>query len=75
MHLHCISLTFDDFKSLLQNFGLAQTGSKFGNFGLGNGKNWKSPYRRYLQSECGTRQHLSSLAEFHSVIQSLSDAK
>ena len=26
--------TFDDFESLLQNFGLPQTISKFGNFGL-----------------------------------------
>jgi hypothetical protein len=36
----CISLTvaFNYFKSLLQNFGLVWTGSKFGNLGLGNGK-------------------------------------
>jgi hypothetical protein len=28
----------NNFDSLLQNFGLIQKGSKFGNFGLGNGK-------------------------------------
>ncbi len=38
---HCIWLTFafafDDFDSLLQNFSLIWTGSKFWNFGLGDG--------------------------------------
>jgi hypothetical protein len=29
---------FSNFKSLPQNFGLALAGSKFGNFGLGNGE-------------------------------------
>jgi hypothetical protein len=38
----------DDFKSLLQNFGLVRTGLKFGNFGLANGESWKSQYRIYL---------------------------
>ncbi len=40
VHFHCISLFFalSDFKSLLQNFSLARTGSKLGNFGLGDGE-------------------------------------
>ncbi len=55
---HCILWTFafafDDFKSLLQKFGLIQTGWKFVNFCLGNGERWKSQYRSYLplQSTC-----------------------
>jgi hypothetical protein len=32
------AFTFNDFESLLQNFGLISTGSKFGHFGLGDGK-------------------------------------
>jgi hypothetical protein len=36
---------FDDLKSLLQNFGLVQTG---GNFGLCNGESYKRQYRSYL---------------------------
>jgi hypothetical protein len=34
----CTFFGFDVFKSLLQNFGLFWTVSKFGNFKLGNGK-------------------------------------
>jgi hypothetical protein len=38
----CISLTIafalDDFESLLQNFGVAWTSSKFGDFRLGDGE-------------------------------------
>jgi hypothetical protein len=49
---HCISLifafTFDDFKSLLQNFSLNWAGSKFENFGLYDGKSWNSQYSSYL---------------------------
>jgi hypothetical protein len=41
----CISLhfsfAFNNFESLPQNFGLTQTNSKFGNFGLGDGKKLK----------------------------------
>ncbi len=32
---------FHDFRFLLQNFGLSGIGSKFGHFGLGNGKKLK----------------------------------
>jgi hypothetical protein len=42
------AFTFSDFKSLQQNFSLAWAGSKFGNFGLGDGKIWKNKYLRYL---------------------------
>ncbi len=42
VQFHCNLLTFafalDYFESLLQNFSLIWTGSKLGNFGLGNGK-------------------------------------
>ncbi len=52
VQLWCISLAFGfasgAFKSLPQNFGIIQTGSKFQNFGLGNGESWKSQYHRYL---------------------------
>ncbi len=45
-HICCILLifvfAFDDFKSLLLNFSLIQTISKFGNFGLGDGERLKS---------------------------------
>ncbi len=48
----CILLTiafaFDDFESLLKNFGLILTSSKFGNFRLGDGERRKSQYRSYL---------------------------
>ncbi len=40
--------TFGQFKSLPQNFGLFQNGSKILNFRLGNGVSWKSQYRIYL---------------------------
>jgi hypothetical protein len=33
-----LTFAFDDFKSLLQNFSLLWTGSKLGNFRLGNGE-------------------------------------
>ncbi len=46
---HDLTFTFDDFKSLPQNFGLFPTGSKFANFGLGNGESWKSQYRPILR--------------------------
>jgi hypothetical protein len=36
-----ITFAFDDFKSLPQNFSLIQNSSKFGNLGLGGGKNGK----------------------------------
>jgi hypothetical protein len=42
------AFTFGNFKSLQQNFSLAWAGSKFGNFGLGDGKSWKNKYLRYL---------------------------
>ncbi len=45
------TFAFDDFESLLLNFGLVRTGSNFGNFGLGDGKSWKSQYRSYLISK------------------------
>jgi hypothetical protein len=42
IYFHCILLTlvvaFGDFESLLCNFGLIETASKLGNFGLGDGK-------------------------------------
>jgi hypothetical protein len=42
IHFHCILFTlvfaFGDFESLLCNFGLIETASKLGNFGLGNGE-------------------------------------
>jgi hypothetical protein len=42
IRFHRISLTFafafGDFKSLLQNLSFTWTGSKFGNFGLGDGE-------------------------------------
>jgi hypothetical protein len=37
------------FESLLQNFGLIWTGSKFGNFGLGDGESWKIQYRSHIK--------------------------
>ncbi len=33
-----LPFAYDNFESLLQNFSLIWTGSKFGNFGLGDGK-------------------------------------
>ncbi len=39
---------FGPFESLPQIFGLFWNGSKFQNFRLGDGKSWKSQYRRYL---------------------------
>jgi hypothetical protein len=48
VQLWYISLTFGPSKSLSQDFGLFQNGSKFWNFGLGDGKIWKSPYCIYL---------------------------
>jgi hypothetical protein len=42
VQFHCILITFafafDDFESLLPNFGLIWIGSKFGNFRIGDGK-------------------------------------
>ncbi len=41
VRFHCIlltiSFTFFNFESIVQQFGLIWTSSKFGNFGLGNG--------------------------------------
>jgi hypothetical protein len=37
MYFLTFTFSFDDFKSLRQNFGLTQTVSKFENFGLGEG--------------------------------------
>ncbi len=52
IQLGCIVLTFgfafDPFESLPKNFSRFQNGSKFWNFGLGDGESWKSQYRRYL---------------------------
>ncbi len=42
------AFALDDFESLMQNFSLAQTSSKVGNFVLGNVKWWKSQYHSYL---------------------------
>ncbi len=39
--LSTFSFALGPFKSLPQNFGLFQNGSKFWNFGLGDGKIWK----------------------------------
>ncbi len=36
--------TFGPFESLPQDFGLFWNGSKFQNFGLGDGKIWNSQY-------------------------------
>jgi hypothetical protein len=36
-----LTFAFDDFERLLQNFGLARTGSKFGNFRPGNRESLK----------------------------------
>ncbi len=44
----CHTLDFDDFKSSMWNFGFIQTGSKNGNFRLGNGKSRRNKYRSYL---------------------------
>ncbi len=46
--LNICAFAFDDLKSFLQNFGSIQTGSKFGNFWLGRGERWKSPYCSYV---------------------------
>ncbi len=49
IQLWYISLTFGfpfgPFESLSQDFGLFRNGSKFQNFGLGNGEIWISQYR------------------------------
>jgi len=42
------AFTFDAFKSLPQNFILIWIGSKFWNFGLGNGESWKSQCHCYI---------------------------
>jgi hypothetical protein len=41
------SFALGPFESLPQNFGLFQNSSKFQNFELGDGKNWKSQYGIY----------------------------
>jgi hypothetical protein len=45
-----IALAFDDFKSLLQNFGFALAISNFENFRLGDGKRSKSQYQSHLKN-------------------------
>ncbi len=45
VQLWYISLTFGfAFESLSQDFGLFRNGSKYQNFGLGNGEIWKGQY-------------------------------
>ncbi len=62
---HCIKICFhpilllfvlDDFKSLLQNFGLDQTISNFGNFRLGDGKRSISQYQSHLKTQLRIKQ-------------------
>ncbi len=43
------AFAFDDFESLLQNFGHIRTGSKFYIFGLGDGESWKIQYLSYIK--------------------------
>jgi hypothetical protein len=42
------SFGFDNFESLLENFGLVWTSSKLGNFGVGDGESLKSQYHSYV---------------------------
>ncbi len=54
--------TFSPFESLSQDFSLFQNGSKFWNFGLGDGKIWKSQYHIFLQKIIKMFQDWLSLA-------------
>ncbi len=53
------SFAFGPLKSLPQNFGLFQNGSKFWNFVFGNGESGKSQYHRYLALGVGVLKPIS----------------
>jgi hypothetical protein len=71
VQFHCISLiiafAFDDFKSLLQNFSLVQTSSKFQNFGLGNGERFNIPVTQFFLQDNLPKKEVSCTETFHSV--------